>query len=52
MEENQYWPKIVFLGNDIKPTSYPTRNCYPVQNLETIQHFDLRLDELIRGKLG
>lgn len=48
-KKNQFFPTISFLGTDTKPTSYATRNCYPVQTSETFQSLDRRLDQLIKG---
>lgn len=47
--DSRFLPSVTFLGSDIKPTSYATRNCYPVQSTETIRVLDERLDRLIKG---
>jgi len=51
LKQNQFLPSITFLGSDDKLTSYPTRNCYPVQNPETLKLLDQQLDQMIKGIL-
>lgn len=48
LSDGRFLPRITFLGSDEKPTSYATRNCYPVQNEETVRLHDQRLDKLIK----
>ncbi|XP_059352443.1 polyamine deacetylase HDAC10-like isoform X1 [Daphnia carinata] len=47
-EGTYFVPTVTFEGSDIKPTTFATRNCYPVQNRETIDQLDQRLDQLIK----
>lgn len=42
----KHLPIIKFYGNEIKPISYPTRNCYPVQSKEFFQKMDQKLNYL------
>uniref|UniRef100_A0A0P6E2S0 Putative Histone deacetylase n=1 Tax=Daphnia magna TaxID=35525 RepID=A0A0P6E2S0_9CRUS len=47
-EGTYFVPSVTFEGSDVKPTTFATRNCYPVQNRETINLLDQRLDKLIK----
>lgn len=50
--DRRFLPSITFLGSDEKPTSYATRNCYPVQSPDTVRALDERLDKLIKGMIN
>lgn len=49
ISENQFWPRIEFLGSDDKPETYPTRDICPVQDPEVAAELDAQLDVLIAG---
>lgn len=42
----RHYPTVTYLGNEIKPMSYPTRNCYPVQDPEFLKKVDKKLNFL------
>ena len=48
---NCFIPSVTFLGSSVKPKTYATRNCYPVQSSETVNLLDQQLDKLIKSKL-
>ncbi len=48
-EENQFWPRVLFEGSDVKETKFATRNCYEVQSAQVIEQLDRRLDQIISG---
>jgi len=41
---------ICFRGSEVKPDKYETRNCYPIQNKETLEIVEKKLNELIQCK--
>lgn len=51
-EGKHFVPSVTFEGFDVKPTTYATRNCYPVQSSDTIDLLDQRLDKLIKGEMN
>ncbi|XP_075221474.1 histone deacetylase 6 isoform X2 [Lycorma delicatula] len=40
-------PEIIFNFNDLKPTTYPTRDCYPIRSEQLIELFNYSLNKLI-----
>nr|XP_012150675.1 PREDICTED: histone deacetylase 6 isoform X3 [Megachile rotundata] len=46
---NQHLPTVIFKGTNIKPEIYETRNCYPVQNKETVEAIEKQLNVLIQS---
>ncbi len=49
IRNNQFWPRIEFVGHDEKPERYPTRDICPVQDPSVAAELDAQLDVLIAG---